>query len=243
MTKQYNITGMTCNGCRSSVQSKLAALEGVQHVAVDLSTGQATLEQTKNIPLTTLSDTLGSKYGISEVAPIAPLVKEPQEESTENTGFSWAAYQPLFLIVTYILGVCILVQYPFDEFSGSLLMRHFMAGFFLVFSFFKLLNIRGFADSYALYDLVAARWRGWGFIYPFVELGLGILYLTNSFPTYTNWITIVVLGVSSLGVIKSNLDKRTIKCACLGDVFNLPMSTITIVEDVAMVAMAAFMLF
>jgi hypothetical protein len=113
----------------------------------------------------------------------------------------------------------------------------------LVFSFFKLLNLRGFADSYAMYDLVAARWRAWGLIYPFVELALGILYLTNSFPVYTNWITIVVLGVSSLGVIKSNLDKRNIKCACLGDVFNLPMSTITIVEDVAMVAMAVLMLF
>ena len=118
-----------------------------------------------------------------------------------------------------------------------------MAGFFLVFSFFKLLNIKGFADSYAMYDLVAARWRTWGLIYPFVELTLGILYLTNSFPVYTNWITIVVLGVSTIGVIKSNLAKKKIQCACLGDVFNLPMSTVTIVEDVTMVAMATFMLF
>lgn len=122
-------------------------------------------------------------------------------------------------------------------------MRHFMAGFFLVFSFFKILNLKGFADSYAMYDVVAARWKTWGLIYPFVELALGILYLTNSFPVYTNWITIVVLGVSSIGVIQSNLNQKKIKCACLGDVFNLPMSTITIIEDVAMVAMAAFMLF
>lgn len=55
-------------------------------------------------------------------------------------------------------------------------------------------------------------------------------------------VTIVVLGVSSIGVIQSNLNKRKIKCACLGDVFNLPMSTVTIVEDVSMVAMAGFML-
>ena len=92
------------------------------------------------------------------------------------------------------------------------------------------------------YDLLAARWRGWGYVYPFVELGLGILYLTNLAPAFTNWTTVLVLGFSSLGVIKSNLEKRQIRCACLGDVFNLPMSTVTIVEDVTMVLMAAWML-
>ena len=75
-----------------------------------------------------------------------------------------------------------------------------------------------------------------------VELALGVLYLLNIAPVLTSITTFVVLGVSSIGVIKSNLDKRKIKCACLGDVFNLPMSTVTIVEDLAMVAMAALML-
>ncbi|MEM0994165.1 MAG: MauE/DoxX family redox-associated membrane protein, partial [Bacteroidota bacterium] len=131
----------------------------------------------------------------------------------------------------------------FDNFSAMLWMRHFMAGFFIVFAFFKLLNVEGFANSYQMYDIIAARWRAWGYIYPFVELGLGILYLINVAPTFTNWATILVLGVSSIGVIKSNLDRRAIKCACLGDVFNLPMSTVTIVEDLTMVAMAVAMLF
>ena len=117
-----------------------------------------------------------------------------------------------------------------------------MAGFFIVFSFFKLLNLQGFADSYRMYDIVAEKWKGWGYIYPFVELVLGLAYLTNWNPNITNWTTVIVLGVSTIGVVKSNLNKRKIKCACLGDVFNLPMSTVTVVEDVTMVAMAAFML-
>ena len=93
-----------------------------------------------------------------------------------------------------------------------------------------------------MYDIVAAKWKGWGLIYPFVELILGVFYLTNIAPYQTNLTTVIILGVSSVGVIKSNLDKKKIKCACLGDVFNLPMSTVTIVEDLAMVAMAGWML-
>lgn len=234
MIKQYHITGMTCNGCLHSVRSKLLDLEEVQEAIIDLPTGQAILHQKCPIPIQTLSTILGSKYSIATDLPVL--------EVEANNNFSWATYKPLFLIVLYILGTCLVVQYPFDNFSGSLLMRHFMAGFFLVFSFFKLLHLKGFADSYAMYDLVTARWRSWGYIYPFLELILGFLYLTNSFPLYTNWITIVVLGVGSLGVIKSNWNKEEIQCACLGDVFNLPMSTITIVENVAMITMAVLMI-
>lgn len=156
---------------------------------------------------------------------------------------SIGTYKPLIIIISFITGVTLLAQYPFTDFSWMLWMRHFMAGFFLVFAFFKLLNIEGFANSYQMYDIVAAKWRPWGYIYPFVELSLGILYLINIAPFTTNLVTVIVLGISSIGVIKSNLDKRKIKCACLGDVFNLPMSTVTIIEDLTMVAMAAVMLF
>ena len=76
-----------------------------------------------------------------------------------------------------------------------------------------------------------------------MELGLGILYLINIAPDFTNWVTLIVLGISSIGVIKSVVNKQKIKCACLGDVFNLPMSTVTIIEDLTMVVMAGVMLF
>jgi hypothetical protein len=121
-------------------------------------------------------------------------------------------------------------------------MRYFMAGFFLVFSFFKLLDIPAFATAYAGYDLLAARWNGWGLVYPFVELALGIAYLSNFNPLLTHWATIIVMGFSAIGVIRAVTNKIQIQCACLGTVFKLPMSTVTIVEDVGMVLMAAWML-
>ncbi|MEL6863480.1 MAG: heavy-metal-associated domain-containing protein [Bacteroidota bacterium] len=240
MQKQYHIQGMSCGSCVAKVKKSLEALPAVEVAKVQLEAPQGTLQLNQQLPLSALQ-TVVAPYHIEEV--IAPVVTQDSSETTSLAPISIQTYRPLLLIVGFIIGVTLLAQYPFDSFSGMLWMRHFMAGFFLVFAFFKLLNVEGFANSYQMYDLIAGKWKGWGYVYPFVELGLGIAYLINFAPVWTNWITLIVLGISSIGVIKSNLDKRQIKCACLGDVFNLPMSTVTIVEDLSMVAMAAAMLF
>lgn len=240
---------MTCGGCVESVKEVLENHDGVIHAEVQLEYPQATIETDRELDLTSLNQLLRQKgtYSIStekqeqEPAPL-PNIGKKETSTTSLPSISISTYQPLILIVTFIAGVSLLAQYPFSEFSGMLWMRHFMAGFFIVFSFFKLLNLRGFSSSYRMYDIIAARWSAWGLIYPFVELGLGISYLIDFMPFYTNLATVIVLGISSIGVIESNLNKRKIKCACLGDVFNLPMSTITIIEDLTMVAMAAWML-
>ena len=234
MQKEYYVEGMTCGNCVAKVKGKLESLEVVETAVVQLAPPQANLTLNKQIPVEQLQATI-APYKIKEV----PMIVK--DETLSEKGFL-QTYKPLLLIVAFITGVSLLVQYPFEAFSGMLWMRHFMAGFFLVFAFFKLLNMEGFASSYQMYDIVAAKWKGWGYLYPFVELGLGVLYLLNIAPELTSIVTLVVLGVSSVGVIKSNLDKQKIKCACLGDVFNLPMSTVTVVEDLAMVAMAAMML-
>ncbi|MBC7903914.1 MAG: heavy-metal-associated domain-containing protein, partial [Gemmatimonadaceae bacterium] len=135
-----------------------------------------------------------------------------------------------------------LVEWVSGGFDAERWMMHFMAAFFLVFSFFKLLDLKGFADSYSSYDIIARKWRGWGYIYAFIELGLGLAYLTHFFPAVTNIITLVVMTVSLIGVIQAVSSRKTIRCACLGAVFNLPMSTVTIIEDGLMIAMSAYML-
>jgi hypothetical protein len=177
----------------------------------------------------------------SKRAPQAPL-----NVADGNSASSWlATYSPLLLILAYILGVSLLVQIGMDGMAGVTTadtMRYFMAGFFLVFSFFKLLDIGAFANAYSAYDLLASRWHGWGMLYPFVELALGMAYLAHLNPLLTHWVTIIVMGFSAIGVIRAVASKTQIQCACLGTVFKLPMSTVTIVEDVGMVAMAAVML-
>lgn len=229
---------MTCGGCVAKVKKTLEAIPEVQSAQVQLEAPEGILSLKREIPVELLNDKLraAGNYTIKEV-------RSTPVEETDLPEKSITTYKPLILIISFIAGVSVLAQYPFEGFSGMLWMRHFMAGFFIVFTFFKLLNIEGFANSYRMYDIIAARWKGWGYIYPFAELALGILYLLNIAPLETNFATVIILGVSSIGVIKSNLDKKKIKCACLGDVFNLPMSTVTIVEDLTMVGMAAWMLY
>lgn len=254
MKTAYSVTGMTCGSCVAKVKESLEKLPGIEAADVQLEYPQATILTKINVATADLNRAVKSvgNYGVSEqkiekeLTPFPTIsinrkrIAEVKIEVESNNFFT--TYKPLLLIVSFIAGVSLLAQYPFDNFSGMVWMRHFMAGFFIVFAFFKLLNISGFAKSYQMYDIVAARWKGWGFAYPFLELAIGVAYLINFNPFLTNILTIIVLGVSSIGVIQSNLNKRKIKCACLGDVFNLPMSTVTIVEDLTMVAMAVVMI-
>lgn len=237
MEKTYSIQGMTCGSCVAKVKKQLEALPQILQADIQLQSPQAKISFERKVDLLSLQNTISQagNYSIQEVVPETNHGDNPQDKGL-------SAYKPLFLIIAFIVGTSILVQFPFTEFSTLRWMRHFMAGFFIVFSFFKLLNIEGFSNSYRMYDIVAAKWTGWGYAYPFVELALGICYLINFAPLLTNATTAIVLGISSIGVIKSNLNKQKIKCACLGDVFNLPMSTVTIVEDVTMFAMALVML-
>ena len=225
----FEITGMTCGGCVKRVQAKLEAVApGVQ---VQLKPPQAT------VPGPTDVKTLQAALAGSHYSVIAPTVVEPPPAPPTIAPSWFATYRPLLLILAYILGASLLVQGA--QVHGMETMRYFMAGFFLVFSFFKLLDVPAFADAYAGYDLLARRWRPWGSLYPYVELALGVAYLANFAPLWTNAVTLVVMGFSAIGVIGAVLDKRAIRCACLGTVFQLPMSTVTIIEDVGMVLMAA----
>ena len=121
-------------------------------------------------------------------------------------------------------------------------LHNFMTGFFLAFSFFKLLDVKAFAESFQMYDLLAAKLPIYGKVYPFIELALGLLCLIHYQEKYVYIADIIIMSFGALGVIQSVVDKRKIRCACLGSVFNLPMSTVTIVENSLMVLMGIILL-
>lgn len=238
MTHIYNISGMTCGSCVAKAKSQLLQLGDVTEAEVQLQPPQATISMQKHIPLATLQAAL-HKAGNYTITEADGGMMHPTEEANK----SWiATYKPILLVGAYITGITLLVQFASGSFHWEHWMRHFMAAFFLVFSFFKMLNLKSFAESYSSYDVIAQRWMGWGYVYAFIELALGIAFLINFNPLLTNLVTFVVMSISIIGVFQTVLANRKIQCACLGTVFNLPMSTITIVEDALMIGMSVIML-
>lgn len=229
---------MTCNSCVSKVKSELLKLGDIEAAEIQLQSPQATITMSKHITTATLQQAV-SKAGHY-------LIKEEeiisQENDTANSGLTNPSYFPIFLIFGFIAGVSLLAQFGENAFDGMLWMRQFMAGFFLVFSFFKFMNLRGFSEGYSTYDIVAKKVPAWGFIYPFVELALGILFLTGLEMKGTAIVTFVVMGISSIGVIQSLLQKKAFQCVCLGTVIKLPLSKVTLFEDMLMVLMSLLMI-
>ena len=240
MTHTYNITGMTCTGCLTRVQNLLQQVPDIEKVNISLAEGTADISMKKHVPTAYLQQALAAypKYQLSEAETHHYSTVMANDTETRT----WLqTYQPILLISGYLLAASLIAGYG-NAFNIMTMMRIFMSGFFLVFSFFKLLNITGFADSYRMYDVIAKRWRGWGYIYAFIELGLGVAFALNIFPVAINATMVVVMTLSLIGVLQSVLSKRQIRCACLGAVFNLPMSTVTIIEDGLMILMGIVML-
>jgi copper chaperone CopZ len=234
MKHTYNLTGMTCTSCEAKVKSALLMVENVTAVEVSKDENSATIKMDKHIALSDLQKALPDKYQISAIH---------HNEIAEQTKSWFETYKPILLIFFYISLITVLVQFKNGTFNIMEMMQYFMAGFFLVFSFFKLLNLKGFAESYVMYDVLAKKIPVWAYLYAFVELALGIAYLVNFNPLITNTITFIVMSISMIGVLQSVFNKKKIQCACLGAVFNLPMSTVTIIEDALMIVMSGIMIF
>ena len=162
------------------------------------------------------------------------------QKETIIPGFT--KYRPLIVIIVLILLMCAAFQFEAGSFNADMFMRHFMGLFFVIFSMFKLINIEGFQKGFRMYDILAKNYPAYGYLYPFVELALGLVYLSNFLPMVTNLITFIVMTISSIGVIKSIKSGMNLKCACLGTILNVPLSTVSVIENVGMGLMAAGML-
>jgi copper chaperone CopZ len=246
-TRQFK-TNLRCGSCVKTLKPHLDGEPGVDRWEVDLASPDKPLTVYGDAPAEAVKAAVAKGgyqvLGEIEAPPPPPRVAfAPQPHAHEPQPSSDApaptTYYPLLLLGAFLVGVVALAEVRADGFLWGRAMANFMGAFFLAFSFFKLLDLRGFADAYRGYDVVARRVPAYGYVYPFIELLLGAAFVTGFQPFATNLVTLVVMAVSSVGVLRSVLDKRAIRCACLGTVFNLPMSTVTLVEDGLMVAMAA----
>lgn len=227
----FPLAGLSCAKCVEKITRRLLEHPDITEAEVTLKPPEARISTRKSLDDEGMNDWLKplEKYHVADTRPEA-AAEEPKKDAQ--------TYRPLLLLLAYLLGVIGVVMASSGRFEAMTAMRLFMGGFFVAFSFFKMLDLRGFSDAYRSYDLVARAVPAYGFVYPFIELALGLAYLADWQPQVVNGVTAVVMAVSLTGVLKAVLSKQSIRCACLGTVFNLPMSTVTIVEDGLMLAMA-----
>lgn len=233
MVSKYNVTGMTCNGCKNSVESALNTLPKVDNAEVHLEESEVRITMSEIIPVSEFQKALPTKFVISEI----------DTKTKEHVGFKkneWKQLYPLFLIFGYITAASFLLNYKPWELSNFML--DFMGLFYVVFSFFKFLDLKGFPKSFKMYDPLAKVIPVYGWVYPFIEAILGVMFLMRFKILIALIVTLVILGITTIGVIKTLLDKKTIQCACLGTALKLPMTKATFIENSIMIIMAIMML-
>lgn len=241
MKHTYILTGITCGGCVASVEKYLSEIKQITHVAIDLEKGEAEITMTSHVTTEILQKALPEKYTITE------KVVEKTATSSVVTGFSleeektkFQQLKPLFLILFYITTAGVLLNYK--NWSWESFMFDFMGLFYIVFSFFKMLDLKGFPESFRMYDPLAKKVPFYGWIYPFIETALGLMFLLRFELNIALWITLIVLGITTIGVTRTLLDKKSIRCACLGTALKLPMTEATFIENAIMIVMAILML-
>jgi glutaredoxin len=122
-------------------------------------------------------------------------------------------------------------------------LRWFFSFTMCVLAILKLQNIETFSSMFLGYDLLARRWVPYAYIYPFAEALAGVLMAADELPFLSVPLAAVIGGVGAVSVFKAvYVDKRELKCACVGGGSNVPLGFVSLSENVLMLAMAAWML-
>lgn len=150
-------------------------------------------------------------------------------------------YGPLFILIGVAAINAIALSYSHQ--MGMMDWMHYFMGFlFSQFALLKLFNLEQFAEGFQMYDLIAKKSRGYALVYPFIELGLGLAYFSMVMPDLIHILTIIILGIGAYGVFRALKAGLDVRCACMGNILNVPLSTVTLTEDIGMGVMALIML-
>lgn len=152
---------------------------------------------------------------------------------------------PLIVVIALIFLTTVTLSVR-DAQAGSFSLlntiSYFMIGFFLVFSGFKLMDVKGFAEGYSMYDLLAQKWAGYGYVYPFIELFFAVAMILGIASRQVLWAEVIVMSFSGIGVAIKIAKREQFQCACLGTFLKVPLTNITLIEDFGMMALAGLML-
>ena len=119
----------------------------------------------------------------------------------------------------------------------------FVAFSMCILAMLKLQDIESFATMFLNYDLLARRAVRYGYVYPFAELLAGVLMIAGALPWLSIPVAAFIGAVGAVSVVKAvYIDRRDLKCACVGGSSRVPLGFVSLVENVMMVGMAVWRL-
>jgi glutaredoxin len=153
------------------------------------------------------------------------------------------SYRPVIALFTMTALLALAASYAVTGNALTLLAAEWFIGFsMVVLSLLKLQNVESFATMFLNYDLLARRWVPYSYIYPFAEGFAGLLMVAGAFTWVSAPVALFIGTVGAVSVFKAvYVDKRELKCACVGGSSNVPLGFISLTENVMMVAMAVWM--
>ena len=125
-----------------------------------------------------------------------------------------------------------------DETNHKLLMNNIMGCIFIIFAVLKIANLPKFVEIFNKYDIISQKVPGYGYVYPFIELALGLAYLKRYKLDNVNMTTIVLMIVSIISVLISMSKGQKLRCGCLGSFLHIPLSYVTLSENMVMLVMS-----
>jgi len=235
MTQQFYIRGMHCDGCCNLLTRMLKEMPGVISAHIDLTSGKTALETSQEISHEILAKKISQaghySFALTELSSWSILKKQ------------LIAFAPLIIVFAIIL-VWTVIRQSIVGYEFHSAMLDFMGAFFLIFGGLKVINWKNFAESYRLYDPLAKINKLYAYAYPAIEIYLGISYTFRLFSlTIADFLTVIILGIATIGIINALDEETPVKCACLGGFFNIPISLITVFENMLMIVMAVSMQF
>lgn len=230
-TFEFNVIGMSCGSCVQKISDVLSNQDDIFDATVSLKAPNIRFSSPRQFDREAIDQILSplKKYEI-----LPPTTIASQEKSLLNTV---AVYWPLILLFLLSAGIPALHvargDLGFDQW-----MYEFMGIVWVALSYFKLLDLPKFAEGFSTYDPIAKKLNGYGYVYPFLELSSGVAFLMAFSVQLVSILVILFLSVTTYGVARALIEKRQFQCACLGTVFKLPLTKVTIIENTLMIAMA-----
>lgn len=151
-------------------------------------------------------------------------------------------YRILFLLVGLIFLYMLGRYYFLSNYGLDNILNDFMAGFFMFFGAFQLNSLSSTSEALKKYDPLAQKFSWYVGLYPFVFFFFGLLLHFHSASLIVSLLTIPMLGIQTMGIIKALKSGANIECACAGTKFSLPLSYVTVVENLIMVTMSIAMI-